>query len=290
MGRGGSARPHRVASLWRGRGEFTGGDDRAPAPADPLAAATRAAVDRRKPGAADDLAAAPLLTPRLELRPWRDDEADRDAYALLCSDPEVMRHVGAGVALTRPQANEQMTRFIEHWTRHGFGLRAAVLRESGEMVGFVGVARAGEPGVRPGDVEIGWRLARAHWGNGYATEGGRAVRDHAFAELRLARLVAFVRPANTASIAVARKLAMEPLRDGHCRRGLPLRTFALDNPLAGSASAAQGASGASAEHACGARAIDPAGTGTPADDARPDASAAPSPSRATPAAASRRAR
>jgi RimJ/RimL family protein N-acetyltransferase len=175
---------------------------------------------------------APLLTARLELRPWHDDVADRDANARICADVDVMRFVGAGTALTRPQANEQMTRFIEHWERHGFGLRAAVLRESGELIGFVGVARAGEPGVRPGDVEIGWRLAREHWGKGYATEGARAVRDHAFAALRLARLVAFIRPANDASIAVARKLGMEHLRDGTCRRGMPLRIYAIDSPLA----------------------------------------------------------
>lgn len=181
---------------------------------------------------------APLLTERLELRPWRDEPADLDAYAALCADPDVMRFIGDGDPLTRPQAAAQLSRFADHWRQHGFGLRAAVLRESGEIAGFVGVARAGQPGVRPGDVEIGWRLARRHWGRGLATEGALAVRDHAFAQLRLARLVAFVRPANAASIAVMGKIAMEPLKDALCSFGRPMRIFALDNPLAAGAAGA----------------------------------------------------
>lgn len=176
--------------------------------------------------------AAPLLTERLELRPWRDEPGDLDAYAALCADPDVMRFIGDGNPLTRPQAAAQLSRFADHWRQHGFGLRAAVLRDSGEIAGFVGVARAGQPGVRPGDVEIGWRLARRHWGRGLATEGALAVRDHAFAQLRRARLVAFVRPANEGSIAVMRKLGMEPLKDALCGFGRPMRIFSLDNPLA----------------------------------------------------------
>lgn len=189
-----------------------------------------AVPDRRSAPAAAP--ASPLLTERLELRPWRDDAADLDAYAALCADPEVMRHVGVGLPLSRAQAADQLTRFAAHWERHGFGLRAAVVRETGEVAGFVGVARAGQPGVLPGDVEIGWRLTRAHWGRGYATEGALAVRDHSFLTLRLARLVAFVRPANTASIHVMDKLGMLPLRDATCGFGQPMRIYALDNPLA----------------------------------------------------------
>lgn len=184
--------------------------------------------------AADETARAggALLTARLELRPWRDDDGDLDAYAAICADPLVMRWVGAGLPLTRAQAAAQLARFAEHWERHGYGLRAAVLRDSGEIAGFAGIVRADEPGVRAGDVEIGWRLARRHWGSGYATEAARAVRDQAFAELRLARLVAFVRPANDASIAVARKLGMERLKGGVCRRGLPMEIYALEHPAA----------------------------------------------------------
>jgi RimJ/RimL family protein N-acetyltransferase len=175
---------------------------------------------------------APLLTERLLLRPWRDDDADLDAYAALSCDPEVMRYIGTGATLTREESAAGLRRFVEHWERQGFGLRAAIARSSGDVIGFVGIARAGEPGVAPGDVEIGWRFARRHWGKGYATEGAAAVRDQAFEELLLARLVSFIRPANAASIAVARKLGMAPMTDRLCRRGMPMRIFVLDNPLA----------------------------------------------------------
>lgn len=178
-----------------------------------------------------------LDTARLVLRPWRDDAEDLAAYARLSADPEVMRHVGDGLPLARELAAAQLARFVEHWEQHGYGLYAVQARGDdgrpplpGTVLGFTGLLRATEPGVRPGDVEIGWRLAREHWGRGYATEAARAVRDHAFATLRLARLVALIRPANAASERVARKLGMELEQERLCRRGLPMRIYALDHP------------------------------------------------------------
>ncbi|MDW5594544.1 GNAT family N-acetyltransferase [Conexibacter stalactiti] len=175
---------------------------------------------------------APIVTERLLLRPWHDDEHDLDAYARICADAEVMRYIGRGVTLNRLQAAEQLAGFVAHWREHGFGLRAAIARDSDELIGFVGVARAGQPGVRPGDVEIGWRLARDRWGHGYATEGALAVRDHAFQRLRLARLVAFVRPRNSGSINVMGKLGMALEKEALCSHEMPMRIYALDNPLA----------------------------------------------------------
>lgn len=167
-----------------------------------------------------------IATERLLLRRWRDD--DLDAYAALCADPDVMRHIGAGTPYTRAQSRDSLAGFEHHWERYGFGLSAAVERASGELVGMIGVQRAGEPGVRPGDVEIGWRLRRDRWGRGLAVEGAAAIRDHAFGDLRLARLVAFCRPANHASIRVAEQLGFTVLAQRRCRRGLPLVILALD--------------------------------------------------------------
>lgn len=178
-----------------------------------------------------------LTTDRLTLRPWRDDADDLDAYASLSADPEVMRHIGDGRPLTRDRAAARLAAYVEHWERHGYGLYAVEARgegaaapAAGEVLGFAGLARAGEPGVRPGDVEIGWRLRRAHWGRGYATEAALAAREHAFETLRLARLVSLIRPANAASIGVARKLGLELETERTCRLGLPLRIYALDHP------------------------------------------------------------
>jgi RimJ/RimL family protein N-acetyltransferase len=189
------------------------------------------------PGAPD--ATAPLQTARLLLRPWRDDAADLDAYAAISADPQVMRFIGDGRPLTRERSAQQLRGFVDHWRRHGFGLRAIVERDGGAVVGFAGVKRAGQPGVRPGDVEIGWRLVRDRWGRGYATEGALAVREQAFAQLRLARLVAFVRPGNAPSIHVMTKLGMRLEKEALCSYGLPMRIYALDNPLAAAATGAR---------------------------------------------------
>lgn len=167
-----------------------------------------------------------LVTPRLLLRRWQPE--DLDAYAALSGDPEVMRHIGAGVPYTREQSRVSMESFRGHWERYGFGLRAVVDRESGALIGMLGVQRAGEPGVGPGDVEIGWRLQRSHWGRGLAVEGATVVRDHAFGTLGFLRLVAFCRPANHASIHVAERLGMIPTELRRCRRGLPMQILALD--------------------------------------------------------------
>jgi RimJ/RimL family protein N-acetyltransferase len=150
-------------------------------------------------------------TERLLLRRWRP--GDLEAYAAICADPEVMRFLGGPAS--RRQAAEQLARFADHWDRHGFGLWAAELRESRDLIGFVGLA---EPAFIPeliGSVEVGWRLARSHWGRGLATEGARAALDVAFGELELEEVVSIIDPANLASLRVAEKLGMR--RDGTAR-------------------------------------------------------------------------
>jgi RimJ/RimL family protein N-acetyltransferase len=145
-------------------------------------------------------------TARLVLRRWRAE--DLDAYARMAADPEVMRFVG-GVR-SRDGAALDLARMEEHWERHGFGLWAAELRSSSEVIGFVGLS---EPAFIPeliGSVEVGWRLERAFWGRGLATEGGRAALDAAFGELELEEVCSIIHPDNAASRRVAEKLGMDP--------------------------------------------------------------------------------
>jgi RimJ/RimL family protein N-acetyltransferase len=151
---------------------------------------------------------APVIeTERLRLRPWRDD--DLDAYAALCADPEVMRWLGAqGDALTRAQAAEQMERFRQLWDDDGFGLWCAAPKDTDECIGFVGLAIPRFlPEILP-SVEIGWRLARASWGQGLATEGARQVVPFAFDTLGLDRIVSVTRVENRNSWNVMQKLGM----------------------------------------------------------------------------------
>jgi RimJ/RimL family protein N-acetyltransferase len=162
-------------------------------------------------------------TDRLLLRGWRD--ADAGPFAALCADPAVMRFVGRGRPQDRDEAELALAVIRDHWVRHGFGLWAAQERAGGELAGFVGLARL-EDGS--GDVEIGWRLRRAAWGRGLATEGALAARDHAFGELGLARVVALVHPDNAASVRVIEKLGMTLERRRRSHHGTPVAIYALD--------------------------------------------------------------
>ena len=152
-----------------------------------------------------------IETARLLLRPWRD--ADRAPYAAMMADPEVGYWLGA--TLGEAEANAQIDRFMAESATRGPGFLAVERREDGTFLG-AGCLRevlAGRP--LAGDVEIGWRLARAAWGAGYATEAARALLDLGFKELALAEIVAFTAVSNARSRAVMERLAFQrqPHRD-----------------------------------------------------------------------------
>jgi RimJ/RimL family protein N-acetyltransferase len=91
---------------------------------------------------------------------------------------------------------------LGHWSLRGYGQWALVERATGEVVGRAGLW---EPEGWPG-LEVGWLLARRHWGRGFATEGGRAAIAHAFGELGAEHVISVIRPDNTPSIRVAERL------------------------------------------------------------------------------------
>jgi RimJ/RimL family protein N-acetyltransferase len=144
-------------------------------------------------------------TERLILREFTLD--DLDDMAALFADPEVMRF-SLGT-----KSREQTERWIkgcqedyspERW---GFGLWAVVLKEGGDLIGFCGLSRFDDIDGRP-EVEVGYRLARRFWGQGFATEAALATRDCAFQTLGLTRLISIIEPANSASVRVAEKIGM----------------------------------------------------------------------------------
>jgi RimJ/RimL family protein N-acetyltransferase len=145
-----------------------------------------------------------LETDRLILRQWRDD--DRPAFAALNADPVVMEFFPE--TRTRQQADTVLDRLIGHFDRHGFGFWALELRESGENIGFTGLQHVDFDAPFCPAVEIGWRLARSHWGKGYATEAARAALDAAFRELKLDEVVSYAVKTNTRSRAVMERLGM----------------------------------------------------------------------------------
>jgi RimJ/RimL family protein N-acetyltransferase len=129
-----------------------------------------------------------------------------DAFAALCTDPEVMAFLGGPAS--RAVADEVSLRIRDHWATFGFGLWACLDGET--CVGFAGVARPGPHWTAFGDeVEVGWRLARAAWGRGFATEGARLAIAAGREQLGLERVISLIVPENDRSAAVARRLGME---------------------------------------------------------------------------------
>jgi RimJ/RimL family protein N-acetyltransferase len=146
-------------------------------------------------------------TERLQLRRWRP--TDREPFAALNADPEVVRYVRDGRPMTRAESDALLDAIDAHWAQHGFGLWCAAPREDPDAcLGFVGLAVPSFlPSVMPA-VEVGWRLARSAWGRGLATEGARASLDHAFGELALESVISVIDPGNERSVRVAEKLGM----------------------------------------------------------------------------------
>jgi len=122
-------------------------------------------------------ATAQLETPRLILRRWRS--SDREPYAAMNADPEVMRYFPA--VLSKERSDLSAERIDAGFDLHGHGRWAMERRDTGEFIGFTGVGPMPE-GVPGSDgMEIGWRVARAHWRQGFALEAATAALDAAFA-------------------------------------------------------------------------------------------------------------
>jgi RimJ/RimL family protein N-acetyltransferase len=159
-------------------------------------------------------------TERLVLRRWREE--DGPGFAAMNADPEVMRYVGG--VLDRAGSDALLARLEEGWRRDGYGRAAVEDAVSGELLGFVGL---GPHRALPGEVEIGWRLVRRAWGRGLASEAAAVVRDLAFDDLGLARIVSVALPGNAASLAVMRRIGMRNWRD-LTRESLPLTVHVMD--------------------------------------------------------------
>jgi RimJ/RimL family protein N-acetyltransferase len=147
---------------------------------------------------------APITTERLRLRPFV--EADLDDLHKFWSDPDIGKWVG-GAHTRLTESVQELDGHLRHHADHGFGVWAAEERDSGRLVGEVGLQYLdGGP-----DVEIGWVVARDAWGQGYATEAARKWIEVGFADLGLDRILAVVLPANMRSRAIATRLGMREI-------------------------------------------------------------------------------
>lgn len=168
-----------------------------------------------------------LLTPRLRLRPWQ--ATDHEPFAQLNADPEVMRYFPG--TQSREQSGHSIALWSAELATRGWSNWAVERRADGAFLGFTGlsVPRRALPFMPC--VELGYRLARAHWGQGYATEAGRAALAFGFEQLGLDEVVSFTARLNLPSQAVMRRLGLvdahEDFEHPALPEGHPLRPHVL---------------------------------------------------------------
>ncbi|WP_297572966.1 GNAT family N-acetyltransferase [uncultured Deefgea sp.] len=168
-----------------------------------------------------------LSTERLILRQWQISDAE--PFAQMSADPKVMNMLLGPIDAQASAAMEQkiMAQILEN----GWGFWALALKETQEFIGFTGLNRPNADLPFSPCVEIGWRLAFAHWGNGYATEAAKAALAFGFNHLELTEIVAFTALSNHPSQAVMQRLGMqrEPQNFMHPKvpAGHPLQAHCL---------------------------------------------------------------
>ena len=145
-----------------------------------------------------------LFGDRIRLRRWRDE--DRVPFAAMNADPRVMEFFPT--TLSRAESDALADRIEAHFGRHGFGLWAVEVPGVAPFTGFTGLSVPRFEAPFMPCVEIGWRLAVAHWGNGYATEAARLALDCGFRTLGLAEIVSFTAATNLRSRGVMERLGL----------------------------------------------------------------------------------
>ena len=161
-----------------------------------------------------------LTTERLILRQWRKD--DYAPFAALNADPTVMEYFPAPL---KPAESDAMAdRIFKLIEEKGYGFWAIEEKKSGDFIGFVGLNEPGYDLPFNPCLEIGWRLAKAYWGKGYASEAASKALEFAFEKLERDEVVSFTTTTNIRSQAVMRKLGFRnsgsdfnhpALDDGH---------------------------------------------------------------------------
>jgi [ribosomal protein S5]-alanine N-acetyltransferase len=164
-----------------------------------------------------------LETPHLILRPFED--SDVEAAHLWFSDPEVFRFYTYGPYHSLEETAEHIRQYRIHYAKHGFGKCVVVERATGTSIGDAGLSVSEDTG----EIYVGYKLARSHWGRGLATEAALAWINYGFNQLAATRIGAFVHPQNAASIRVIQKLEFAFCR--HAREaGIDWNVYELVRP------------------------------------------------------------
>ena len=144
-------------------------------------------------------------TERLILRTWAKE--DIAPFAAMCSDPEVMRYFPA--PLSYDETASLAKRLQERYEQDGYTYYAVMLKETEEFIGFCGVLIQTYESPFTPNIDIGWRLKKAAWGNGYATEAAKACLKLAKDDLDLKTIISVASNTNIPSINVMQKIGMK---------------------------------------------------------------------------------
>lgn len=149
-----------------------------------------------------------LQTERLVLRPFTRDDIPA-AYPLFEGDSEVWQY-DPGFARSYEQRATIIQKYAAHNEENGVGTLAVCLKTDGTLMGYVGLQLYVLPRVplATPEVELYYKLGRAYWGQGYALEASVALRQFAFTEMRLQRIVTIAAAVNERSLALMRRLGM----------------------------------------------------------------------------------
>jgi RimJ/RimL family protein N-acetyltransferase len=184
-----------------------------------------------------------IETERLAIRAWRPDEDAEGAFAMY-GDPEVVEHLTGEVVESLEAQRAWLEQIVAAYSRLGLACGPFAVLHEGGVVGCAllkplprtdeldawAAFRDGGPPPAVREVEVGWHLARAHWGKGFATEAARAMVRHGFATLGLSELHAVLYRENTRSARVAERIGM--LRTGPTDKyyGRTLEHYLLQRP------------------------------------------------------------
>lgn len=141
---------------------------------------------------------------RLGFRRWK--KSDRDPFAAMTADPEVMRYFPK--PLEKDEAGRLIGRFETHMDDKGYTMWAVERKEDGVFIGFIGLLEITMPIEGQGAAEIGWRLDKRYWKQGYAVEGAEACLAYAWGPLGMAEVYSFTSVINQPSETVMKRIGM----------------------------------------------------------------------------------
>ncbi|MBQ4915871.1 GNAT family N-acetyltransferase [Maribacter sp. MMG018] len=142
---------------------------------------------------------------RLGFRNWIKN--DLTPFAKINADPEVMAHFPK--PLTKEETSKLIDRLQQHYLKNGYTYFAAEILNTGELIGFIGCLYQDYKTDFTPAVDIGWRLKKSSWGNGYATEGAKKCLEFAFNDLSIDKVIAVCTLQNSASENVMKKIGMQ---------------------------------------------------------------------------------